>query len=73
MMSKVAALMAEAEKAYDAENQGWFDALPTEDLTALWGIACVTDVSWDDEVFDAVAPRGWFDQPVRALASNDGD
>lgn len=63
-MSKVAALIAEADKAYEAEDQAWFEALPTENLTALWGIACVTDVSWDDEVYDALAARGWFDQDV---------
>lgn len=70
-MSKVAELMAEAERAYeaaveDARAEAWFEALPTEDLTALWGVACVTEVSWDDEVHDALAARGWFDQAVTA-------
>lgn len=63
-MSKVALLIAAAEKAYDAEDQAWFDALPAADLAALWGVACVSEVGWDDEVFDALARHGWFDQPV---------
>lgn len=64
-MSKIAALMAEAEKAYDAETRAWFEELPTEDLTALWGIACVSEVAWDDEVFDALDRRGWFEVDVK--------
>lgn len=65
-MSKVAQLIAEAEKAYDAENVAWFEALVTEDLTALWGVACVAEVSWDDEVYDALDKRGWFEREVKA-------
>jgi hypothetical protein len=59
--SKVRMLMARAEKAYAAENRGWFTALPTADLAALWGVACVTEAPWDDEVYDALAARGWFE------------
>lgn len=64
--SKIAALQNAADTAYDAENVAWFEALPTEDLTALWGIACahVSGASWDDEVYDALAERGWFDVEV---------
>lgn len=61
--SKVANLMTAADTAYDAENVAWFEALPTEDLTALWGIACanISGASWDDEVYDALDKRGWFE------------
>ena len=69
-MSKVAALVAEAEKAYEAENLAWFEAQPTEDLTALWGVACAAEASWDDEVFDTLAARGWFEQPVKTMSEN---
>lgn len=64
--SKVAALQNAADAAYDTENVAWFEALPTEDLTALWGVVCATlaGASWDDEVFDALAKRGWFEAPV---------
>ena len=64
--SRVALLMDEADKAYDAQDQAWFDALPTDDLTALWGLACATleGVSYDDEVHDALHRKGWFDREV---------
>lgn len=65
-MSKVAQLMTEADKAYEAENVAWFEALATEDLTALWGVACVAEVPWDDEVYDALDKRGWFEREVKA-------
>lgn len=64
--SKIAALQNAADKAYDAENVAWFEALPTEDLTALWGVCCanINGASWDDEVYDALYPRGWFEAEV---------
>lgn len=62
--SKVAVLIDEAGFAYHRENRAWFEALPTENLTALWGIACVSEVAWDDEVFDTLAARGWFERPI---------
>jgi hypothetical protein len=62
-VSKAATIIASADAAYDREDQAWFDALPTESLTLLWGVACATlaGASWDDEVFDALAKRGWFE------------
>lgn len=55
-------LLEGADAAYDREDQAWFDALSTEDLTVLWAICC--DISqgaaWDDEVYDALAKRGHF-------------
>jgi hypothetical protein len=62
-VSKAATIIAGADAAYDREDQAWFDALPTESLTLLWGVACATlaGASWDDEVFDALAKRGWFE------------
>lgn len=64
--SKVRDLMTAANTAYDAENTAWFEALPTEDLAALWGVACTSPggASWDDEVYDALAERGWFEAEV---------
>ena len=58
------ALLDGAEAAYDREDQGWFDALSTEDLAALWAIACdiFNPVAWDDEVYEALAPRGYFER-----------
>jgi len=60
-VSKAATIMTGADAAYDREDQAWFDALPTESLTLLWGVAVATGASWDDEVYDALASRGWFD------------
>jgi hypothetical protein len=62
-VSKAATIIASADAAYDREDQAWFDALPTESLTLLWGVACanISGASWDDEVYDALAERGWFD------------
>jgi hypothetical protein len=56
-------IMAEAEAAYDREDQGWFDALPTETLAAMWVLCCdlATMPSWDDEVYEALYPRGYFE------------
>lgn len=66
--SKIASLMTDADAAYDAEDDTWFETLPTADLTALWGVACAnlacanpSGASWDDEVHDALYVRGWFD------------
>jgi hypothetical protein len=61
--SKAQVLLTDAMAAYDREDQGWFDAAPTDVLAFLWGIACsdVSGAAWDDEVYDALATRGWFD------------
>lgn len=58
------ALQAEADKAYDAEDQSWFDSQSTEDLAALWALCCNIETmpSYDDEVYDALAKRGYFDK-----------
>lgn len=57
------ALYAEAEAAYDREDQEWFNSLSTEHLVAMWAL-CITinAPSWDDEVYDALAARGHWDQ-----------
>ena len=61
-VSKAATIIAGADAAYDREDRAWFYALPTESLTLLWGVAVanVSGASWDDEVYDALAERGWF-------------
>ena len=62
IVSKVAQIEARAQKAYDEEDQGWFDAAPLDHLTLLWGIACATmHLACDDEVYEALDKRGWFD------------
>lgn len=60
-MSKVQMLQQRAQQAYDAEDQAWFDALPETDLGVLWGIACAEGAPYDDEVYDALEKRAWFD------------
>jgi hypothetical protein len=60
-MSKVSDLQARASEAYDDEDQAWFDRLPETDLGVLWGLACSEGVAYDDEVYEALAQRGWFD------------
>jgi hypothetical protein len=54
-----------AYAAYDAEDREWFYNQSTETLEALWVICCrVNDgllgAAWDDEVYDALAERGYF-------------
>ena len=58
------AVMAEADAAYEREDREWFNALPTETLAAMWARCCDIESmpSWDDEVYDALHPRGYFDQ-----------
>lgn len=56
-------LLTEAEAAYKDEDQEWFNRLPTETLTELWERCCniYTMPSWDDEVYDALAARGYWE------------
>lgn len=56
------AVLREATAAYEREDQGWFNSQTTEVLSALWSIACDIDVgaAWDDEVYEALALRGFF-------------
>jgi hypothetical protein len=58
------AVMAEAEAAYERGDQAWFNALPTETLAAMWALCCDIETmpSWDDEVHDALYPRGYFEE-----------
>jgi hypothetical protein len=60
-VSKVSQIEARAQKAYDAEDRQWFYEAPLDHLTLLWGICCATGAAYDDEVYDALADRGWFD------------
>lgn len=58
------ALERDADAAYDREDQAWFNAQTTEALTALWEIACDIinrGAAWDDEVYEALAARGFFE------------
>lgn len=59
----MSALEARAERAYDEEDQSWFNALGNLDLLALWELCCDIETmpAYDDEVFDALAARGYFD------------
>lgn len=65
--SKIQVLQEGADKAYALDtgnardNYAWFYAQPLENLTALWAIACVQGAAWDDEVYDALAALGWFE------------
>lgn len=59
--SKIQVLEERATQAYDKEDQKWFYDQPTDVLAALWGVACAAGAAWDDEVFDALAERGWFE------------
>jgi hypothetical protein len=63
-VSKVATITASADAAYDKDDREWFYNAPLDHLAVLWGIACanISGASWDDEVFDALAARGWFEE-----------
>lgn len=72
-MSKVSDLQARAQEAYDrdvsdaSEIYAWFYALPDIDLGVLWGIACSEGCAYDDEVYEALDQRGWFDEPCNLM------
>lgn len=70
-MSRVAGLMVDAAKAYDREDSDWFARQPTDALAALWGAACVSEYAWDDEVYDELDRRGWFDHDAGTEAEGD--
>jgi len=58
-------LNAEADAAYEREDRAWFYALPTKALETLWAQVSGPNTfdaagPWDDEVYDALAERGWF-------------
>jgi hypothetical protein len=61
-VSKVQMIEARADKAYLTLDQAWFNALPDIDLGVLWGIACAQGAAWDDEVYEALAARGFFEE-----------
>lgn len=65
-VSKVAQIQTLADAAYDRDDRQWFYNAPLDYLCVLWGIACANPfgASWDDEVFDALAERGWFEKEV---------
>ena len=55
-----------AQAAYDRQDPQWFCRLPTEHLTFLWGVACsASGLECDDEVYDALAERGFFEEAPR--------
>lgn len=58
------ALFAAADAAYDRDDRAWFYALPMADLLVLWdsvsGFNFIDmEGPWDDEVYDALAGRGY--------------
>lgn len=63
-------LVSAAEAAYDRQDDAWFDALTVEDLEILMPIAAAIG-SYDDEVFDALARKG-YDFGVTASRRNAG-
>lgn len=64
MSSATTTLTARADAAYDAEDRDWFYAQSTEDLVALWALCCDIETmpSYDDEVYDALASRNYFQE-----------
>lgn len=64
-MTALETLVAGADAAYDREDEVWFFNQATDDLVALWAIACDINqgAAWDDEVYEALAARGHFDAP----------
>ena len=63
----MSSLNERADAAYERQDREWFYALPTEDLEALWAQVSGPNLftpagPWDDEVYDALAERGWFEE-----------
>lgn len=60
-------LIAQADDAYERQDQGWFDAQSLDDLIFLWEVNPMGMIaSWDDEVFEALNAKGYFGQRTAA-------
>lgn len=65
-------LVFAADKAYDRNDQAWFDLLSTESLVELWTIACSPEgAAWDDEVYDALARHDYWEVEPQPLPDID--
>lgn len=55
-------LIQDANAAYARDDREWFYNQSTDNLVVLWAICCDINqgAAWDDEVYDALAERGYF-------------
>lgn len=65
LRSENTVLFAAADAAYDAEDRDWFEGLSEPELLTLWASVSGENFlemegPWDDEVFDALASKGYF-------------
>lgn len=67
LRSANAELFAAADTAYDRNDWNWYENLSEAELVVLWDSVSGDNLfapagPWDDEVFDALAGRGFFDR-----------
>lgn len=69
LRSENTVLFAAADTAYLADDDAWFEALSEAELVTLWASVSGENMSfgkgggaWDDEVYEALASKGWFDR-----------
>lgn len=59
----LAKLRHDADEAYDYRDDEWFENRSDLELLLLWAHCTANvDINWDDEVYDALEARGFFDQ-----------
>lgn len=73
-MTNTDTLLQDAATAYDNADQAWFNSQTTEALAFMWSIACDINAgaAWDDEVYDALAQRGHFDESAASTTKGGG-
>jgi hypothetical protein len=64
---KLQQIQERAQTAYDAEDINWFRDQPLSHLAVLWGACCAEGAAYDDEVYDALDERHWFEDDAGTM------
>ena len=69
LRSENTVLFAAADTAYNTDDDAWFETLSEAELVTLWASVSGENMSagkgggaWDDEVYEALNSKGWFDR-----------